>query len=181
MAPQRSFPTLPEQGFAVPGNGRFGVIDPGVGPRICGAHGTIDCWFKMGSGADTVVLAQSGYSSTTAPLITMGVNGSGQATGSIQDVAGTTVAAWTAASMAANAQGVLVHMQVAWSATATINGVHHVKVHLNDVFMPVTDFTTAPVANWSPFQPLYLTTGTVTETGFDGEMILTQVSLKVVI
>jgi hypothetical protein len=109
------------------------------------------------------------------------VNGSGQATGSIQDAAGTTVAAWAATSMGTNAQNVLIHMEVAWNALATINGIHHVKVHVNGASMPVTDFTTPPVANWTPFQAIYLATGTVTETAFDGEMILTQASLIVTI
>ncbi len=83
--------------------------------------------------------------------------------------------------MAANALNALVHMQVAWDASAAISGLYHVKVIVNDLVMPVTDFTTAPLTNWTPFQPTYVTTGVFTETAFDGEMILTQASLKVVI
>lgn len=145
-------------------------------PRVGSVRGTIDCWFKMGSGADSIVLAQSVYSSTTPPLITVGVSATGRATGSIQDAAGTTVAAWTAATMGANAQGILIHMQVAWDAGAAISGLYHVRVVVNDVAMPVADFTTAPLTNWTPFQPTYVTTGLFTETAFDGEMIVTQAS-----
>lgn len=180
MAPNRSFPALTGQSFVGRGNGRFGLVDQ-VGPRVSAARGTLDCWFKMGSGADNIVIAQSGYSSTTAPLITMGVNASGQATGAIQSASGTTVAAWAATTMDSNAQNALLHMQVAWDALAAISGLHHVKVRVNGVAMATANFTTAPLANWVPFQPLYLATGTVTETGFDGEMILTQAALNVVI
>jgi hypothetical protein len=158
------------------GAGRFGVVDPRVGPRIGAARGTIDVWFKMGSGADSVAIAQSAYATTSAPLITIGVNASGQAVGSIHNSAGATVAAWAATTMASNAQGMLVHMTVAWDATRPINGLHHVTVVTNGVTMPVANFTTAPLAPWPSFQPIYLATGVVTETGFDGEMILIQAS-----
>lgn len=176
----RSFPVLSEQSFIVKANGRFPVFQDSV-PRVGSTRGTLDCWFKMGSGADSLVLAQSVYASTTAPLITVGVSATGRATGSIQDAAGTTVAAWTAATLAANAQGSFVHMQVAWDALVAISGLYHVKVIVNDVVMPAADFTTPPLATWTAFQPTYVTTGLFTETAFDGEMILTQASLKVVI
>jgi hypothetical protein len=176
LAPLRTFPTLAGQSFSVGGSGRFGVVDARVGPRIGAARGTIDVWFRMGSGADSVVIAQSAYSTTGAPLITLGVNASGQAVGSIHNSAGATVAAWAATTMASNAQGALIRMTVAWDATRPINGLHHVSVLVNGVAMPVSNFTTAPLAPWPSFQPIYVATGAVTETGFDGEMILTQAS-----
>lgn len=176
MAPLRSFPILAHQSFVARGNGRFGLIDTRIGPRVGAARGTIDCWFKMGTGADSVVLLQSVYSSTASPLITLGVNGSGQATGSIQDGSGTAVAVWTATTMGTIGQNGLVHLQLAWDAPAGV-----VKVRTNGVAVPATAFSTAPPATWIPFQPLYLATGNVTETAFDGEMILTQASLRVVI
>jgi len=161
------------------GSGRFGVVDPRVGPRIGAARGTIDVWFRMGSGADSVVILQSAYATTSAPLITIGVNASGQAVGTIHNAAGTSVAAWAATTLGNNAQGALVHMTVAWDSTRPINGLHHVSVVTNGVAMPVASFTTAPLAPWTTFQPLYVATGVVAETGFDGEMILTQASLNV--
>jgi hypothetical protein len=179
LAPLRTFPTLAGQSFAAPGSGRFGVVDARVGPRVGSARGTIDTWFKMGSGADSVVIAQSAYSTTSAPLITLGVNASGQAVGSIHSATGATVAAWAATTMASNAPGALVHLTVAWDATRPINGLHHVSVVVNGVALPVTGFTTAPLAPWPSFQPIYLATGAVTETSFDGEMIITQASPSV--
>jgi hypothetical protein len=139
-------------------------------------RGTIDCWFKMGSGASSVALIQSAYGSTATPLITVGVNASGQATGSVQDRSGAAKAAWAAGSMGVLAQGALVHLQMAWDASLFV-----VKTMVNGVSMPTTDFTTAALASWVPFQPTYLTTGIYTETAFDGEMILTQLGLGVVI
>lgn len=150
-----------------------------MGPRIGAARGTIDVWFRMGSGADSVVILQSAYATTSAPLITIGVNASGQAVGTIHNAAGTSVAAWAATTLGNNAQGALVHMTVAWDSTRPINGLHHVSVVTNGVAMPVASFTTAPLAPWTTFQPLYVATGVVAETGFDGEMILTQASLNV--
>lgn len=179
LAPLRTFPTLRGQSLAVRGSGRFGVVDARVGPRVGSARGTLDTWFRMGSGADSIVIAQSAYSTTSAPLITLGVNGSGQAVGSIHNSTGAVVAAWTAATMANNPQGALVNMKVAWDATRPINGLHHVTVVVNGVAMPVTSFTTAPLAPWTSFQPVYIATGVVTETAFDGEMIITQASPSV--
>jgi len=176
----RSFPVLTGQSFVVWASGRFQALEDSV-PRVGSTRGTLDCWFKMGTGADSLVLAQSVYSSTTPPLITVGVDATGRATGSIQDAAGATVAAWTAGTMGANAQGALVHMQVAWDALAPIHGLYHVKVIVNDVAMPAGDFTTPPLSAWTAFQPTYVTTGVFTETAFDGELILTQASLSVVV
>lgn len=139
-------------------------------------RGTIDCWFTMGSGAASVALIQSAYGYAATPLITMGVNASGQPTGSVQDGSGASKAAWTAGSFGVVAQGTLVHLQMAWDASLFL-----VRTLANGVVMPAADFTTAPLASWVPFQPTYLTTGMFTGTGFDGEMILTQLALGVVV
>lgn len=172
---QKAFTTLTNASFQGRGNGRFSLND-GKGLRIGASKGTIDTEFRMGSGASTVVLVQSSYSSTTAPLITIGVNSSGQAVGSIQDIAGTTAAAWAATTMGTIPRTVNVRMQVAWDCSAPIDGAHHVWVVVNGRPMPHFDFTTAPVTSWAPFQPLYVTTGLYCETGFDGEMLFTQAS-----
>jgi hypothetical protein len=177
MAPLRSYPILAGQSFVARGNGRFNLVDPQVGPRVGAARGTLDVWFTMGSGAHSIVIAQSAYATTVAPLITLGVNAAGQAVGSVHDVGGITVAAWAATTMAGFAQGALIHMTVAWGAARPISGVHHVSVTMNDVAMPESSLVTVPLAPWVPFQPLYLTTGNVTETGFDGEMLITQASI----
>lgn len=179
LAPLRTFPTLPGQTFAAVGSGRFGLIDKRIGPRVVGACGTIDVWFRMGSGADSVVVLQSAYSTTSAPLITLGVNGAGQAVGTFHNGTGGVVAAWAATTLASNPEGALVHMAVAWDATRPINGLHHVTVVTNGITMPVAGFSTAPLAVWPPFVPTYLAAGTVTETGFDGEVFLTQASTRV--
>jgi hypothetical protein len=180
MARQRSFPTLRDQSLVAKANCRFRLLDDPF-LRVSGVRGTIDCWFTMGSSSDAIVLSQSVASSSTAPLINVAVNATGQATGYIQNVGGATVAFWDATSMATHAAGALIHMQFAWDSTAPIHGLYHAKVIVDGVVMPATDFTTPPLTTWVPFQPTYLTTGTFTETGYDGDMILTQASLKVVI
>lgn len=180
MNQPRSFPLLQGSSFGCNASLRCNLLT-GPLPSVAGVRGTFDVWFRMGSGADSIVMAHSVESTATAPVINVAVGATGKATGLIQDAGGATQAAWTAASMAANAAGALVHMQMAWDSSEAISGLYHVKVIVNDVVMPVTDFTTAPLTSWTPFQPAYLSTGVFTESGFDGEMILTQASLKVVI
>ena len=189
MLPQRSFPLVPDQSYVAQGDGRFNLtqtVPPGDarfprGPRFNKTQGTIDLWALMGSGADSLVIASVTTDSTSTPLVTIGVNASGQCTGDIDDVDGTTRAAWAATSMGTVAEGGQLHVQVAWNATTPINGLRHVKVVVNGVTMGDGDFTTDPLAAWSPFQPFYVTTGKFASNGFDGSMFLTQVSSRVVI
>ena len=179
LAPLRSFPSLGGQSFVARANGRYGVVDRKRGPLLGSARGTLDTWFTMGSGAHSVVLAQSGPSASVGPLMTLGVNAAGQAVGTLHNSAGVVVAAWAATTMLGVPVGGLIHMAVAWDALAPFNGLHHVSVVVNDVAMPLASFSVAPTGPWVPFQPTYLATGNGAETGFDGQMFVTQASGRV--
>lgn len=174
---RRAFATLPNETFRGPGNGRFSLLS-GQGPRLGFTQGSIATVFRRGTGAATVVLVQSSYSSVAAPLITLGVNAEGHAVGSIQDIAGTTVAAWTASRVSAVPERGVMHLQLTWDSSTPVDGESHVWVDVNGVQMIEEDFTTLPVDPWSPFRPLYITTGVYCEAGFDGEMFLTQGTAK---
>ena len=170
------FPLIPGHSYSARGNGRWPLLTGGVSA----ARGTIDVWLDMGSGASTVLILHADPNPATAPFHTLGINASGQSTGTLRNNLGATVAAWAATTHAAVIQGRPVHIQVAWDAVAPIEGSRHVKVIVNDVLVPTASYTTNPVTPWTPFVPAYMSTGRHAA-AFDGEMLLTQLATKVVI
>jgi hypothetical protein len=178
QGPHQVFPLLAGHSYSARASGRWPLIQPT--PGVSAARGTVDVWLDMGSGASTVLILHSVANPATAPFHTLGINASGQATGTLRDINGTTVAAWAATTHTAVIQGRPVHMQVAWDALAPIDGLRHVKVIVNDVAVPAASYTTNPVTPWAPFVPGYLSTGKHAA-AFDGEMLLTQLATKVVI
>lgn len=167
------------QAFVTRGGGRFNLVDPRTGPFVSAQRGTIDIWYRAGTKAATLLLLQSAYATSSPPLSTLGVNGSGQAVGSFHDAKGVTIATWAATGMPSVAPGTINRLTLAWDSARAISGTHHVAVLANGVPMPASAFSTLPLAPWTPFQPLYLATGVGTETDFDGEILLTRASPSV--
>lgn len=188
LAAQRTFPMLPQLAFSARANSRVSLTeavprnDPRFsrGSRMGRLAGTIDMWLTTGDAATDIAFLRS-VESATPPFHTFGVNADNQFVGSLEDKDGSTVAAWTADTFAAVAEGRTLHVQVAWNSQTPIEGLYHVVVYVDGKQMPTTDFSTAPTSPWDGFTPNYLVTGTMADADFNGTMLLTQLAPQAVL
>ncbi len=84
----------------------------------------------------------------------------------LTDAAGTVIAR-TAPTGPARATGLPLHIQMAWDATAGIDGTRHAYMVVNDVPGLDRTWTTDPQADWTSFSPTELQAGATTVSGYD--------------
>lgn len=110
-------------------------------------------------------------------MLDLGVTAANRLTGTLVDVDGTTVAEFTDASLAALVEGQRYRIQFAWDAEAGI-----VAATLGGSAIDSGDFSTAPLAAWTPgvIDTLALNRGTGTG-GWNAAIDLVQISSQFLI
>lgn len=173
MDPHTVVPLLPSQCFSARGRGAQSLtLEANRGPRVNGPQGSLDLLILTGAAgtARTVCFLTDNPASPTR-YIAIKIDTSNRPLVQLTNNLGTVVAAVTPSYTAIPA-GRTVTIRLAWDSQNMIDpltSTRRVSLRVNREFVPGTDWTTDPTANWTHFQPTHLVLGaSLSDADFNG-------------